>query len=62
MSATCIRWYMLRGNTGLSRHGDPVFPHFCPLNQNLVRVMTWGGGGYQMVSKKTLRSKADAEM
>ena len=34
-------------NTGLSKHGDPVFPHFCPLNQNLTRVRTkgvWEGG------------------
>ena len=21
-------------NTGLSKHGEAVFPHFCPLNQN----------------------------
>ena len=32
-------------NTGLSRHGDPVFPHFCPLNQHLARVRTRGAGG-----------------
>ena len=31
MSATCVPWYMLSGNTGLSKHGDPVFPPFCPL-------------------------------
>ena len=33
--------YVPRSNTGLSKHGDPVFPHFCPLNQN--RVRTRGG-------------------
>ena len=32
--------YVPRGSTGLSKHGDPVFPHFCPLNQNLARVWT----------------------
>ena len=45
MSATCVPWYVLRSNTGLSTHGDPVFPHFCPLNQNLANVRTGGGGG-----------------
>ena len=44
MSATCIPWYMLRGTTGWSKHGEPMFPHFCPMNQNLARVRTWGGG------------------
>ena len=44
MSATCVPWYMPRGNAGLSKHGDPVFPHFYPLNQNLARVGTRGGG------------------
>ena len=37
---------VLRSNTGLSKHGDPVFPPFCPLDQNLARVRTgylqWG--------------------
>ena len=43
MSATCVPWDVPRGgSTGLSKHGDPVFPHFCPLNQNL---RTRGGGG-----------------
>ena len=28
MSATCVPWYMPRGDTSLSKHGDPVFPHF----------------------------------
>ena len=32
----------LRSNMGLFKHGDPVFPHFCPLNQNLARVRTRG--------------------
>ena len=31
-------------DTGLSKHGDPVFPHCCPLNQNLARVRTSGRG------------------
>ena len=42
MSATCVPWHGPRGNTGLSKHGDPAFPHFCPLNQNLLRVGTRG--------------------
>ena len=29
-----------RGNTSLSKHGDPVFPHFYPLNQNLAHIRT----------------------
>ena len=28
MSATCVPWYMLRSNTGLSKIGDPVFRTF----------------------------------
>ena len=47
MFATCVLWYMLPGNMGLSKYGDPVFPHFCPLNQNLARLRTGGGGGLQ---------------
>ena len=31
-------------NAGLSKHGDPGFPHFCPLNQNLARVLAQRGG------------------
>ena len=31
------------GNTGLPKHGDPVFPHFYPLNQNLAPVRTRRG-------------------
>ena len=33
-----------RGNTGLSKRGGPVFPHFCPLNQNPPCVRTRGKG------------------
>ena len=43
MSATCVPWYMPHGNMGLSKHGDPVFPHFCHLNQNLAGVRAGGG-------------------
>ena len=42
MSATRVPWYVPHGNTGLSKHG--VFPHFCPLHQNLARVRTGGLG------------------
>ena len=45
MSATCVPWNVPPSNTGLSKHGDPVFLHLCPLNQNLGRVGT--GGGYR---------------
>ena len=31
MSATCVPWYVPCGNTGLSKHGDPVFPQLCRL-------------------------------
>ena len=44
MSATCVPWYVPRGNTGLSKHGKPVFPRLCPVNQNLACVRTRGGG------------------
>ena len=37
--------YVPHGTTGLSKHGDPVILHCCPLNQNLVRVRTGGEGG-----------------
>ena len=43
MPATCVLWYVPRGNTGLSKHGDPVFPHLCPQNQNLAHIGTGGG-------------------
>ena len=46
MPATRVPRSVRRGNTGLSQHGDPVFPPFCPLNQNLARVWTMGGGGH----------------
>ena len=36
--------YLPRGNTGLSKHGDPMSPHFCLLKQNLARVWTGGEG------------------
>ena len=26
MSATCVPWYVPRGDKGLSRHGDPIAP------------------------------------
>ena len=45
MSAACVPWYVPRCNMGLSKHGNRVFPHSCPLNQNLARVGT-GGVGY----------------
>ena len=43
-SATCVGWYVPHGNTGLPEHGDPMFPYFCPLNQNLPCVRTGGRG------------------
>ena len=45
MSATCVPRYVPRSNTGLSKHGYPVFPHFCPLHQNLARVRRGARGG-----------------
>ena len=44
MSATCVPWCVLRGHTGLSEHGDPIFFALLPLNQNLPRVRTGGRG------------------
>ena len=44
MPATCVPQYVPRANTGLSKHGDPVFPHFWSWNQNLARVCARGGG------------------
>ena len=32
-------------NTRLSRHRDPVLPHFYPQNQTLACVSAKGGGG-----------------
>ena len=43
MPATCVPQYVPRANTGLSKHGDPVFPHFWSWNQNLARVCARGG-------------------
>ena len=40
MPATCVPCYVLCGQAGLSKHGHPVFLHFCPLNQNLACVRT----------------------
>ena len=45
MPATCVPQYVPRANTGLSKHGDPVFLHFWSWNQNLARVCARGGGG-----------------
>ena len=45
MPSTCVPQYLPRTNTGLSKHGDPVFPHFWSWNQNLAHVCTRGGGG-----------------
>ena len=44
MPATCVPQNMPRANTGLSKHGDPVFAHFWSWNQNLARVCARGGG------------------
>ena len=44
MAATCVPRYVPHSSTGLSKHGDRVFPHFCPLNQNVAHVRTRGGG------------------
>jgi hypothetical protein len=46
MSATCVLWYVLGDDTGLSKHRVPVFPDFYPLNQNLARVR--GGGDFRL--------------
>ena len=45
MPATCVPQYVPRANTGLSKHGDPVFPHFWSWNQNVARVCARGVGG-----------------
>ena len=45
MPATCVPQYVPHANAGLSKHGDPVFPHFWSWNQNLARVCARGGGG-----------------
>ena len=45
MSGTCVPWDVPRRDTGLSRPGDPVSPHFCPLNLNPGPVIRPGAGG-----------------
>ena len=45
MPATCVPQYVPRANTGLSKHGDPVFPHSWSWNQNLACVCARGGRG-----------------
>ena len=45
MPATCVPQYVPRANTGLSKHGDPVFPHFGP-GTTTWPVFAQGGGGY----------------
>ena len=42
MSATCVPGYVLRGDRCLSNPGDPVFPHFCPLNQRTSEPFSGG--------------------
>ena len=44
MPATFFPQYLPRANTGLSKHGDPAFPHFWSWNQTLARVCATGGG------------------
>ena len=44
MPATCVPRCVSRGNMGLSKHGDPVCPHFCPLNENLGPCWDKGKG------------------
>ena len=44
MPATCVPQYVPHANAGLSKHGDPVFPHFWSWNQNVARVCAGGGG------------------
>ena len=51
MSATCVLWFVPRGNTRLSKHGNPVFPQFAPLNHNLAHLDK-GGGGMSKFSKR----------
>ena len=45
VSATRVLWYVPRGNTGLSKQGDPMFPPLCPLKQNLSPCLDGGEGG-----------------
>ena len=55
MPATCVPCYVLCGQTGLSKHGHPVFLHFCPLNQNLacVREVPRDGSDEQLTSSRS---------
>ena len=45
MSAACVPWHVVCGNTSLARNGDPVCPHLCPVNHNLAHVR---GEGWSM--------------
>ena len=46
---------LLHGNTGLSTHGDPVFPHFCPVNQKMAPVrIGWGGVGWVVMHREAM--------
>ena len=64
MSARCVQWCMLCGNTGFSRHKDPVFPQFCPLNQNLACVRAWERGtvlAAEMIKGESARMAASSK-
>ena len=55
--ATWVPWYV-RSHTSLSKHGNPMFPHLCPLNQNLARERTGRCvycSGYILVVKNARR-------
>ena len=47
MPATCVPQYVPRANTGFSKHGDPVFPHFGPGTTTWLVFAQGGGGGTQ---------------
>ena len=47
MPATCVPQYVPRANTGLSKHGDPVFPHF-GRGTTTWPMFAQGGGGYNV--------------
>ena len=46
MLAICVPQYVPRANTGLSKHGDPVFPHFwgAPQAQCARSATIWASG------------------
>ena len=50
MSAACVPWYVPCGNTGLSQHGNSVFPPFAPFagthepEPGPCEDKAWGGG------------------